>query len=163
MEKDNSIYRMSRWRAVKKMIGNWHPQMWTPRGVQGMTATKKRSYSCGQGGTRGCGWARSSKKWYQGLINYYDQKFRNDSSSTYGRDQKYTGYSRYNCSGCRYRDYGDMQAAVVNRALRTKHLGGWQPPKYLPTILKGDIIRKEEMQRNHFPGWPWQLFHHLLI
>lgn len=46
----------------------------------------------------------------------------------------------------------DMQATVVNRALRTKLLGGQQPPKYLPAILKGDIIRKEEMRRNHFPG-----------
>lgn len=46
----------------------------------------------------------------------------------------------------------DMQAIVVNRALRTKLLGGQQPPKDLPAILKGDIVRKEEMQRNHFPG-----------
>ena len=47
----------------------------------------------------------------------------------------------------------DMQAIVVNRALRTKPPGGRQPPKYLPVILKEDVVRKEKIQRNHFPGW----------
>lgn len=89
------------------------------------------------------------------LSNYYDEEFRNDSSSTCAGDQNYTDYSTYNDTGIAVGTMDvdrDMQAAVANRAHRIKPLGGRQPPKDLPAILKEDIVRKEEMQKNHFPG-----------
>lgn len=89
------------------------------------------------------------------LSNYYDQEFRNDSSSAYGGDQNILTIAHIIILGIAIGTMDvdrDMQATVVNRALRTKPPGGRQPPKYLPVILKEDIVRKEEMQRNHFPG-----------